>query len=125
MSKETGRVNEDRMGIAHRLLDEQIVDAYGQRCGRVDDLELQGNPPRITALLVGDGLYPRRLPGWLGRLMRRWVGAERWGANAVRVPWKEVDEIGATVKLRGKAEDLGLGMGDDPERWLVRRLPWN
>ncbi len=24
-----------------------------------------------------------------------------------------------------KAEKLGLGMGDDPERWIVRRLPWN
>lgn len=118
-------MTEDPIGVVHRLLDEQIVDSEERRCGRVDDIELQGSPPRITALLVGDGLYPRRLPGVFGRLARRWLGPERWGGNAVRIPWEAVDEIGATVKLRGKAEEHGLGMGDDPERWLVRSLPWN
>jgi hypothetical protein len=29
------------------------------------------------------------------------------------------------VHLRGKAEELGLGSGDDPENWMVKRLPWN
>jgi sporulation protein YlmC with PRC-barrel domain len=111
--------------IAHRLLDEQILDSDGRRCGRVDDLEIEGNPPRISALLVGEGLYPRRLPVWLRPPARRLVGPERWGANALRIPWEEVDEIDAAVRLRGKAEDLGLGAGDNPKNWLVRRLPWN
>lgn len=119
------QTGEEPIGVAHRLLDEQIVDSEGRRCGRVDDLELRGDPSRITALLVGDGLYPRRVPRPFRKLARRLVGPERWGANALRVPWQEVDEIGVTVKLRGKAEELGLGEGDDPERWLVRRLPWN
>lgn len=125
MSEPAGRIAEGTIGVVHRLLDEQIVDGYGQRCGRVDDLELQGNPPRITALLVGDGLYPRRVPRWAARLVRRVVGPERWGDNAVRIPWEAVDEVGVTVKLRGKGEELGLGMGDDPARWFVGRLPWN
>jgi hypothetical protein len=43
----------------------------------------------------------------------------------VRVPWEEVDSIGAAVRLRKKAEELGLGRGDDPENWIVGRLPWN
>jgi sporulation protein YlmC with PRC-barrel domain len=111
--------------VVHRLLDEQILDCDGKRCGRVDDIELRGSPPRITALLVGEGLYPRRLPGWLRRPARRLFGPERWGANVLRVPWEEVDTIDSTVRLRGKAEELGLGEGDDPERWIVRRLPWN
>jgi sporulation protein YlmC with PRC-barrel domain len=111
--------------IAHRLLDEQILDSEGRRCGRVDDIELRGNPPRITALLVGEGLYPRRLPRWLRGLARRLSGPERWGANALRVPWEEVDEINAAIHLRRQAEEVGLGQGDNPERWLVRRLPWN
>jgi sporulation protein YlmC with PRC-barrel domain len=111
--------------IAHRLLDEQILDSDGKRCGRVDDIELEGNPPRISAVLVGEGLYPRRLPGWLRKLARRLAGDEQWGANAVRVPWEEVDEVNAAIHLRGKAEEQGLGEGDDPGRWMVRRLPWN
>jgi sporulation protein YlmC with PRC-barrel domain len=116
---------DDPIFVAHRVLDEQILDSEGRRCGRVDDIELEGSPPRITALLVGEGLYPRRLPKRLRRLARRLAGPERWGANAVRIPWEAVDEIKAAVHLRGKAEELGLGHGDDPEDWMVRRLPWN
>jgi sporulation protein YlmC with PRC-barrel domain len=111
--------------ISHRLLDEQILDSDGKRCGRVDDIELRGSPPRISALLVGEGLYPRRLPAWLRPAARRLAGPERWGSNVVRVPWEEVDCIDVAVHLRGKAEEHGLGEGDDPERWIVRRLPWN
>lgn len=111
--------------IAHRLLDEQILDSEGRRCGRVDDIELRGSPPRVTALLVGEGLYPRRVPVRVRRLMRRLAGPERWGANAVRVPWEEVDEVNAAVHLRRRAEELGLGGGDDPRNWIVGRLPWN
>jgi sporulation protein YlmC with PRC-barrel domain len=111
--------------LAHRLLDEQILDSEGRRCGRVDDIELRGSPPRVSALLVGEGLYPRRLPGPLRGLARRLLGPETWGANALRIPWEEVEEIGVAVHLRGKAEELGLGEGDDPARWMVRRLPWN
>jgi sporulation protein YlmC with PRC-barrel domain len=111
--------------IAHRILDEQIVDSEGRRCGRVDDVELTGNPPRLTALLVGNGLYPRRLPKWAARLGRRIAGPEVWGSNALRIPWEEVDRLESAVWLRKQAEELGLGEGDDPERWIVKRLPWN
>jgi sporulation protein YlmC with PRC-barrel domain len=116
---------DDPIFIAHRLLDEQILDSEGRRCGRVDDLELRGNPPRVAALLVGNGLYPRRLPRRLRGLARRLSGPERWGANALRVPWEEVDEVDAAIHLRRKAEEVGLGHGDDPEDWMVKRLPWN
>jgi sporulation protein YlmC with PRC-barrel domain len=111
--------------VAHRLLDEQILDSDGRHCGRVDDIELRGSPPRVAALLIGKGLYPRRLPKRLRPMARRLAGPERWGINAVRIPWEEVDEIDSAVHLRKKAEELGLGAGDDPENWMVRRLPWN
>jgi sporulation protein YlmC with PRC-barrel domain len=111
--------------IAHRLLDEQILDADGRRCGRVDDIELEGSPPRVSALLVGVGIYPRRVPRRLRPLARRLFGEEVWGKSALRVPWEEVDAVDSTIRLRKVAEELGLGEGDDPERWIVRHLPWN
>jgi sporulation protein YlmC with PRC-barrel domain len=111
--------------VVHRLLDEQILDSDGKRCGRVDDIELQGSPPRVTAVLVGEGLYPRRLPKRLRGAARKLAGPELWGSSVMRVPWEEVDRIDAALHLRRKAEELGLGEGDDPERWMVRRLPWN
>jgi sporulation protein YlmC with PRC-barrel domain len=116
---------EERVYIAHRILDEQILDSEGRRCGRVDDIELSGRPPRISALLVGNGVYPRRLPRPLRRLARRFIGAETWGKNAMRIPWEEVERVDSTVRLRKVAEELGLGEGDDPERWIVRHVPWN
>jgi sporulation protein YlmC with PRC-barrel domain len=116
---------EEAIFLCYRLLDEQILDSDGRRCGRVDDIELHGSPPRVTGLLVGDGLYPRRLPPMLARIARRLIGPERWGSNAVRVPWEAVDRIDAAVHLRGKAGEHGLGAGDDPEGWMVSRLPWN
>lgn len=117
--------DEGTIFVAHRLLDEQILDSEGRRCGRVDDIELRGTPPRIAALLVGEGLYPRRLPRRLRGLARRLAGPETWGSSAMRIPWEEVDGVDAAVHLRGKAEELGLGAGDNPEHWMVRRLPWN
>jgi hypothetical protein len=41
------------------------------------------------------------------------------------VPWERVDRIDAALHLCCKAEELGLGEGDDPGRWMVGRLPWN
>ena len=115
----------ERFDLVHQLLDMQLVDCDGVRCGRVDDVELQHDPPRVTALLVGEGLYPRRLPSWLRGWARRRVGPERWGANAMRVPWEAVADVGAWVELRPKADELGLANGDDPDNWIVSRLPWN
>lgn len=115
----------ERMRLAYRMLDEQIVDVEGRRCGRVDDVELRGDPPVVTGLVVGIGRHPQRLPRWLRPLARRLTGEETWGENVLRIPWEQVDRIESAVHLKGKAEELGLGEGDDPRRWIVSRLPWN
>jgi sporulation protein YlmC with PRC-barrel domain len=118
-------MTEHELLVASRLLDLQIVDVNGRRCGRVDDVELSGDPPRVTAVLTGEGLYHRRLPGRLSRLAARMSGEETWGSNCVRVPWQRIEEVGSAVVLNCPAEDAGLGFGDDPARWGVSRLPWN
>ena len=112
------------LDVALRVLDQQVVDWAGRRCGRVDDVEFEGGPgeqPRLTALLVGmDHLLPR-LPAPLRPLLRL---ARGWGdAPSVRVAWTEVEGVTHVVKLKRRAEELGLGRGDDRARRLVSRLP--
>jgi hypothetical protein len=41
----------------------------------------------------------------------------------IRVPWNQVDDIGAVLKLKAKARDLGLAQGDYRAGEWVARLP--
>ena len=83
------------------LLDHQIVDCEGQRCGKVDDLELAGvrdGRPVVAELLVG----------------RR---------RKVHVPWDAVAKVDSAVHLKVRAAELRLGRGDDRVRPWFARLP--
>ena len=101
------------------LLDHQLLDCEGRRCGNVDDLEVEGvrdGRPRVTAILVGPPVWKGR--GWLGRLAS-FVAP----GGAVRVPWEEVERIDAAVHLRRTARELRLGRGDDRARKWVEWIP--
>jgi len=101
------------------VLDHQLVDSEGRRCGNVDDLELEGlggDRPSVVAILVGPPAWRRR--GRLGR-----VAAALSRGRTVRVPWSEVAEIHSAVELRKPARELRLGRGDDQARAIVERLP--
>ena len=55
----------DRMDLVYRILDDQLVDVDGRRCGRVDDLEFDGGPGEqllLHAILSGSGTWHRRMP---------------------------------------------------------------
>jgi sporulation protein YlmC with PRC-barrel domain len=91
--------NEIDLGLG--VLDHQIIDVDGRRCGKVDDLELEGirsDSPSVTFIVVG-----RRRP--------------------VRVPWEKVDRVEAAVQLKVSAGEVGLGTLDDRARKLVERMP--
>ena len=107
------------LDLAFGLLDHQIVDSDGRRCGKVDDLSIEGGPgetPVVTAILVGPGAWRGR--GQVARLASRLAG------NAVvRVPWETVDDVKSAVKLGKKARELGLGRGDDRAARWIERLP--
>jgi len=97
--------------LVSQLLDLPIVDDDERSCGIVDDVELSGGPgkeTRIKALLVGPGAYRGRIPNWLFWLVKRIVGE-----RMVRVPAGEVIEVGSVVKLRCRAEKLGLHESED------------
>lgn len=101
------------------VLDHQLLDSERRRCGKVDDLELEGvstGEPRVVAILTGPPAWRGR--GHLGRLAA-WLG----GGKLVRVPWTEVAGLGAAIELRRTANELRLGRGDDRARPWVEKLP--
>ena len=109
----------EELDLGLGILDHQLVDSDGRRCGNVDDLELEGvseGAPRVTAILVGPPVWRGR--GWLGGLASLLARG-----NTVRVPWEEVEKIDSAVHLKKPAHELRLGRGDDRARRWVESIP--
>jgi sporulation protein YlmC with PRC-barrel domain len=109
----------EELDLGLGLLDHQLVDSEGRRCGNVDDLELEGvaeRSPRVVAILVGPPVWRGR--GRLGRLAS-WIAP----GQTVRVAWEEVDRIDSAVHLKRTARELRLGRGDDRARRWVEWIP--
>lgn len=107
------------LDLGFSLLDHQLVDADGRKCGKVDDLEFEGGPGEttvVTALIVGPSAWKGR--GRLGRLAARLAGGQH-----VRVPWEVVEEVRSAVELTKSAPELGLGRGDDRAARWVKKVP--
>ena len=101
------------------VLDHQLVDCEGRRCGKVDDLELEGvteGQPRVAAIVVGVTAWRRR-----GPIARAAAALAR--GRAVHVPWSEVEEVAAGVQLKRTARELRLARGDDRAARYVGRIP--
>ena len=106
--------------IGLHVLDRQLLDKDGRRCGNVDDLAIEGGPgetPTVVALLVGPGYWGERA-GRVGKLAG-WIG----GGRKVRVSWDDVEKIDSAVHLKRTASELGLGRGDDRLRPYVEKIP--
>jgi sporulation protein YlmC with PRC-barrel domain len=110
----------DEIDLALGVLDHQLIDSDGRRCGKVDDLELEGvseGAPRVVALLVGPGAWPGR--GRLGRLAAALARQDR----TTHVPWEQVKEIDSAIRLRATAAELRLARGEERARDWVEKLP--
>ena len=109
-----------KIKIVSQLLDLPIIDKDERSCGVVDDIELSGSPGkemRVEALLVGPGAYEGRMPRWMFWLTRKIAGD-----RMARVPAEEIAEIGSVVKLKSRAESLGLHEVEDKVRaWIPRK----
>jgi sporulation protein YlmC with PRC-barrel domain len=91
-----------RLGL--RILDEQLVDADGHRCGRVEDLEFDaglGERARLICFLCGATAWKRRLPAAMAELFP----GDPKGLR--RVPWDQVAKMGNEIELRCRDEELG------------------
>jgi uncharacterized protein YidB (DUF937 family) len=110
----------ETVDLGLHVLDHQLLDCNGRRCGNADDLALEGGPGQkleLVAILSGPDVWRARA-GLIGRLAS-WVG----GGGRVRVPWAEVEQVVSHVKLRQRADQLGLGRGDDQLRPLIEKIP--
>ena len=110
----------DSIDLGLRVVDRQLIDVEGRRCGNVDDLALEGGPGEaleVVAILSGPGAWRGRA-GLVGRAAA-WLG----GGSRVRIPWDDVAGVGSHVRLRRRADELGLGRGDDRLRPYLERVP--
>jgi hypothetical protein len=109
----------EQVDLALGILDHQLVDAEGRRCGNVDDLELEGigaGAPQVAGILAGP-------PAWRGRgRIGRLAAAVARGRTA-HIPWSEVESVDSGVRLKKPAREYGLGRGDDRARKLVAWIP--
>ena len=106
--------------LGRNILDHQLLDLDGRRCGNVDDLAIEGGPgdrAEVVAIQVGPGYWPQR-SRWIGRLAGR-IG----GSNRIRIGWDDVATVDSAVRLRNSAADYGLGSGDDRLRPLIEKIP--
>jgi sporulation protein YlmC with PRC-barrel domain len=104
--------------LVSELLDLPLIDSEGCFCGIVDDVEFAGTKElKLKALLVGPGAYEGRMPGWMFWLVRKIVGD-----RIIRIRLEMVHTIGAAVKLKCPARDLGLDQSEAAAgRWIPRR----
>jgi hypothetical protein len=105
------------LGLA--VLDHQVLDCDGRRCGNVDDLAIEGGPgeeAEVVAFFSGPG-------AWQGRGLLGGLAARIGGRGVVRVPWSQVAEVESHVRLKKTASEYGLGRGDDRVRRWIERVP--
>jgi sporulation protein YlmC with PRC-barrel domain len=105
------------------LLDRQVLDSDGTPVTTVDDLEISGPEageplaegaaaPVLTALLTGPVLGTRIF------------GGRPPSSRLIRIPWKDVADVGVVIKLGVRGETLDAGW---VERWIrdkiIARIP--
>ena len=109
----------EQIDLGLGVLDHQLVDSEGRRCGNVDDLELgdiRDGSPSVEAILAG-------APAWRGRgAIGRFAAGLARGRTA-RIPWSEVEKLDSGIRLKKPAREYGLGRGDERARKLVAWIP--
>jgi hypothetical protein len=99
--------------ILYELMDQGLIDCHGDRCGRVDDIVVEDvldRPPRVIALLAGNGAKSRHLWGPIHRLslwLHAVLGVPR-PVQPVVVPWRLVDRVATDVMLKVAGDEAGL-----------------
>jgi sporulation protein YlmC with PRC-barrel domain len=115
------------------LLDRQIVDRAGRRCGKVDDLELEPDAAsgrlHVVGLLSGPGALAyrtghHRLGRWLQRVNAFVFPHDDPEHDPVFIPFGRVADVGDHVTLAADHREVASHSG---ERWVrdhvIGRIP--
>ncbi len=115
--------------VLYELMDQGLVDSQGDRCGRVDDVVVEDGfdwPPRVVALLAGNGAKSRHLWPPIHRLSL-WLHAAlgiRPPIEPASIPWALVDRVEADVILNVTGDEAGLnGLNRAVADRFIGRIP--
>ena len=114
---------ENKLALVREVLDNQVVDRWGSKMGKVDGLAAElreGQPPRLAFVEMGAPVLARRLSRRLGDRLTAW--RHRRGvrpSGPYRVAWADVEEVGITVQVRAETDATPMM---DWELWLRRHV---
>jgi len=112
----------ESIDLAFMLLDRQLVDSDGRRCGKVDDLDIEGEPggpATAVALVSGPEAWRAGTHGPIGWLLARVFS----GDETAHVHVETIDSFGVEVRLKLPADALGLAHGEDRAGDFIRPIP--
>lgn len=110
----------DKLDLVRDVLDKQLVDPDGEPLGRADGLIIElhddGSPPRVRAIENGIPALTRRLPSWIGVVVR-WVARKIGprGGKPYRIRWSRVIDVDENVKLK---MDPDTSPANATQRWV-------
>jgi sporulation protein YlmC with PRC-barrel domain len=111
------------MHVVRDLLDNQVVDRFNRKMGKVDGVVLQlrqGKPPRVTAIELGMPTLMSRISTRLGELaaaLERKLGVG--DGTPERIPLSRVESVGINVRVDIDADRTSVYVW---ERWIRRVL---
>jgi sporulation protein YlmC with PRC-barrel domain len=110
-----------------QILDNPVVDRHGQQMGRVDGLTIvqrQGEPPRLSELLMGPSALGYRLHPIAGRwiaALEKALGIDRNGP--IRVDFEHVIAIADNVTIDQTVGEAGAGVVEHRLRAWLAKIP--
>jgi sporulation protein YlmC with PRC-barrel domain len=115
--------------VVRDVLDKSIVDRSGRQVGRVDGIVLElraGEPPRVSAVLIGPEALASRLHPTIGRwltLLARSVGAS--DSVAARIDFLHIVAIDREVTTDVPRSAVGADALERRLRQWLMKIPGN
>ena len=115
------------MDLARDVLDNAVVDRNGREMGRVDGIELDwrdGEPPRLSAVLIGPAALGFRVHPVVGRCVAalEYVFGVSDG-RPVRVDIADVTDIGRAIRTSLTVSETAANAVERRLRAWVAKIP--